>query len=227
MRFLYAFAGALLITVAVFLFMQGLIERSSDATVELAVYTPVEIFRSLAKEPESQELEAELEEPPVQPTMDVLDIPSPSPPSAEVAAKLEIPALELGVGDFEIQNVGGRWSAPLGSASVPIAGAGDALGYVEVVPFNTRRPNVPEVAWQNKVSGWVLVAFSITPEGSTRDVRVLDANPKGVFEEKVVAAVQDWQYQLSFSGNTHGDIILTQKVEVSWKNYPQNLPNVD
>jgi len=56
---------------------------------------------------------------------------------------------------------------------------------------------------------------------------VLDANPKGVFEEKVVAAVQDWQYQLNFSGKSRGDIILTQKVEVSWKNYPQNIPNVD
>ena len=227
MRFLYAFAGALFITVAVFLFMQGLIERGTEARVELAVHTPVEIFRSRMNEPEPEELETEIEEPPVQPTLDALDIPSPSPPSAEVSTKLEVPALALGVGDFSLQNVGDRWSAPLGAASVPVAGAGDALGYVEVVPFNTRRPNVPAVAWQNKVSGWVLVAFSITPKGSTRDVRVLDANPKGVFEEKVVAAVQDWQYQLSFSGKSRGEIILTQKVEVSWQNYPQNIPNVD
>jgi len=227
MRFFYAFVGALCITVAVFLFMQGLIERSTEAPVELAVHAPVEIFRTRVNEPEPEKLDAELEEPPVLPTMDALDIPSPSPPSAAVSPKLEVPALELGVGDFKIQNVGDHWSAPLGVASIPVAGAGDALGYVEVIPFNTRRPNIPEVAWQNKVSGWVLVAFSITAKGSTRDVRVLDANPKGVFEEKVVAAVQDWQYQLSFSGKSRGDIILTQKVELSWQNYPQNIPNVD
>jgi hypothetical protein len=42
-----------------------------------------------------------------------------------------------------------------------------------------------------------------------------------------MAAVADWSYQVSFSGELKGDVILTQKVEVHWQNYPQNLPNVD
>ena len=100
-------------------------------------------------------------------------------------------------------------------------------GFVEVVPFNTRRPNVPDAAWQNKVDGWVLVAFSVTPEGRTKDIRVLDAKPRGVFEEKVIAAVEDWTYRVSFYGQVSGQLVLTQKVEVQWKDYPQNMPNVD
>ena len=106
-------------------------------------------------------------------------------------------------------------------------GGQDGRGFVEVVPFNTRRPNVPDAAWQNKIDGWVLVAFSVTPQGRTRDVRVLDARPRGVFEEKVVAAVEDWTYRVNFYGEVTGKMVLTQKVEVQWKNYPQNLPNVD
>jgi protein TonB len=106
-------------------------------------------------------------------------------------------------------------------------GGADAQGFIEVIPFNTRRPNVPEVAWQNKINGWVLVAFSVTPQGKTRNVRVLDANPRGVFEEKVIAAVEDWNYRVSFSSEARGDVILTQKIEVLWENFPQNLPNVD
>ena len=98
---------------------------------------------------------------------------------------------------------------------------------MEVVPYDTRRPNVPEVAWRNRIDGWVLVAFSVTPEGRTKDVRVLDANPRGVFEDKVIAAVRDWQYQIRFKGKQRGDLVLTQRVEVSWKNYPYNLPHVD
>ena len=40
------------------------------------------------------------------------------------------------------------------------AGGGeDAQGYIEVIPFDTRKPNVPDVAWENKISGWVLVEF--------------------------------------------------------------------
>jgi len=73
----------------------------------------------------------------------------------------------------------------------------------------------------------VLVAFSLTSDGRTRNVRVLDANPRGIFEQKVIAAVKDWQYKLNYSGNTKGEVILTQKVEVNWKNFPQNIPNVD
>ena len=97
-----------------------------------------------------------------------------------------------------------------------------------MIPFNTRQPNVPDVAWQNKISGWVLVAFNVTPDGNTRNIRVLDAKPRGVFEEKVVAAVDDWTYRVTFSGEAAaGNIVLTQKIEVSWESYPQNMPNVD
>ena len=114
-----------------------------------------------------------------------------------------------------------------GGGGEVVVGGRDAQGFIEVVPYDTRRPNVPEVAWQNKIDGWVLVAFSVTRDGRTRDVRVLDASPRGVFEEKVMAAVADWKYNVSFSGDLQGDVILTQKVEVQWQNYPQNLPNVD
>lgn len=227
MRFILAFVGALFITVAVFLFMQGLIERGKEDGIQLVVHTGVEIFHPDPEEPEPQEKEDKIEEPPEEPIMDALDLTAPSPPTLEPVTELELPALELGVGDINIRAVGKRWSAPLGAAGVPVAGSGDAQGYVEVIPFNTRRPNVPQVAWQNKVNGWVLVAFSVTPQGNTRDIRVLDANPRGVFEEKVIAAVADWQYQLNFSSRAEGEIILTQKVEVRWQNYPQNIPNVD
>lgn len=228
MRFLPAFVGALLITVAVFLFMQSLIARGREEGVQLVVHNKLEILRPKAQEQEPKPEEDAPEEPAEEPVMDVMDIMAVSTPTPEPAAELEIPLLDLAVGDITIQAAGDSWSAPLGAGGVSIsAGGSDAQGFVEVIPFNTRRPNVPEVAWQNKVNGWVLVAFSVTPQGHTRDVRVLDANPRGVFEEKVIAAVQDWQYRLSFSGKDRANVILTQKVEVLWENYPHNLPNVD
>ena len=230
MRFLIALAGALLITVLVFLFMRSLIENRREEGVDLVVYNNVEILRREEPEEEPDVEEEQPEEPPEEPTMDAMDVIQVSPPTPEPATELEIPALDLAMGDISIQAVGDRWRAPLGRGAdvVNMAGGGqDARGYVEVVPFNTRRPNVPEVAWQNQIDGWVLVAFTITPEGRTRDVRVLDARPRGVFEEKVISAVEDWQYRLNFSSRNQYDVTLTQKVEVLWQNYPQNLPNVD
>jgi len=230
MRFIPALVGALLITIGVFLFMQSLIQRGRDEGVQLVVHKNVEIFRP---DPDQQEPEPDPEQEVPQelaqePTMDVMEIMQVSPPTPEPATELEIPALDLGIGDIKVSAVGKGWSAPMGAGAVGVGGGGqDGRGFVEVVPFNTRRPNVPDAAWQNKIDGWVLVAFSVTPQGRTRDVRVLDARPRGVFEEKVVAAVEDWTYRVNFYGEVTGKMVLTQKVEVQWKNYPQNLPNVD
>ena len=244
MRMIPALAGALLITLAVFLFMHNLIQRGKDEGAQVVVFNDVQIVHQVQEPaealPPEQKLTAQSEtaqEPTMEPLAVTAVAPAATAPVADPATALEIPALDLGVGDIEVaalgdrwgSGAGDRWSAPLGSGGVDITSGGgtDAQGYVEVVPYDTRRPNVPLVAWQNKINGWVLVAFSVTPQGRTRDVRVLDASPRGVFEETVIAAVSDWTYQISFSGNVRGDVVLTQKVEVLWNNYPQNLPNVD
>ena len=226
MRFFPALLGALVITAAVFLFMQSLIRQGQQQDVTLLAHTNVEVFR---EEPEPDEPEPEEdvpEEPMDEPIMESLEV---APPTPEPAAEFEIDALDLAVGDIAVKAVGDRWSAPLGTGTVCASGTGgeDAQGFIEVVPYDTRRPNVPEVAWQNKISGWVMVAFRVTPDGHTQDVRVLDGNPRGVFEDQVVSAVEDWKYKVNFYGGASGSVVLTQKVDVAWQNYPQNMPNVD
>lgn len=229
LRFAPALVGATLITLAVFLFMQSLIERGRREDVTLAVYEHVEILRQTPDEQEREDKDEEpqelKEEPAMESMMETLQIAAPAP---EPAPSLEMPALDLAMGDLQVHAVGDSWKAPLGAGSIGIgAGGQDARGFIEVIPFNTRKPNVPDVAWQNKISGWVLVAFNVTRQGRTKNVRVLDARPRGVFEEKVIAAVQDWQYTLNFKGKFSGDVVLTQRVEVKWQDYPNNLPNVD
>ncbi len=227
MRYLPALAGALCITVAVFLFMRGLIRPAQPDETLTLVHENVEIFRSEEPEPEPEPEQEAPEAPTEQPVMEALEV---KPPTPEPVTDLELPPLDLSVGDISVKAGGDRWSAPLGRGAVGVPGGGggeDAQGYIEVVPFDTRRPNVPEVAWQNKINGWVLVAFRVTAQGTTRDVRVLDANPRGVFEDTVVSAVRDWRYRVNFYGSASRSVVLTQKVEVRWENFPANLPNVD
>lgn len=251
MRVIPALFGALLVTVAVFLFMRSLIQYSEQEGAQVAVYHDVQILHSapaaetpLPQEPPPEAETVNTEEPTLEPLAASMSGPSAAAPAlvgpaAKSPGVLGIPALDIGVGDIDIPAVGDRWSGALGDRWAAALGAGsggiqagvgggtEAQGYVEVVPFDTRRPNVPEVAWRNKIDGWVLVAFSVTPDGRTQKVRVLDASPRGVFEESVIAAVSDWTYNVSFAGKAKGDVVMTQKVEVLWSNYPQNLPNVD
>ena len=220
-----AFAGGLLVALGLFLFMQTLIRPDRDDDIRLPVYEDVRVLR---EEPEQQleepDLEPEQAKPEPQSELPPLPAPTVVPQSP---ADLALPEMETTVLQLDIP-VGNTWSAPLASGGIGLESSGeDGRRYVEVVPYNTRRPNVPEAAWHNRINGWVLVAFSVTPDGKTRDIRVLDANPRGVFEEKVVAAVRDWRYRVSIKREFGGDVVLTQKVDVRWENFPQNLPNVD
>lgn len=226
MRFVIATIGTVLVTTAIFLFMQGLIKQQQQDETLLLLHQPIEILKPQPQEEELQAEEQPQETPNDEPVMEELQV---SPLSPQPDVELQVPALDLATGDLAITAVGDKWSAPLGAGNNGIAGGQgvDAQGFVEVVPFSTRKPNVPELAWKNKVNGWVLVAFNVTPQGRTRNIRILDAMPRGVFEERVLGAVADWRYSVRFSGEVKGDVVVTQKVEVQWKDYPMNIPNVD
>jgi protein TonB len=64
------------------------------------------------------------------------------------------------------------------------------------VPFSSltvRRyvePDYPRNAAARRLPGWVDVAFAVDASGRTREVRVVGAEPPGVFDEAALAAVR-------------------------------------
>jgi len=63
-----------------------------------------------------------------------------------------------------------------------------------LVPLSTARPQMPEWACKQKLSGWVEAQFVVMPNGHVREVRILDADPKGVFEAAAVQSISKWLY---------------------------------
>jgi protein TonB len=55
-------------------------------------------------------------------------------------------------------------------------------------------PDYPEAALSQKIAGNVLVQFTVDVNGETRDVRVLEANPPGVFDRAATNAIRRWRY---------------------------------
>ncbi len=92
-------------------------------------------------------------------------------------------------------------AAPLAE---PVPGPERALPDTTVtsarVPFSSlvvRRyvePAYPRNAMARRVSGWVEVNFSVDAAGRTRDVRVRNAEPPGVFDDAALAAVRRWRF---------------------------------
>jgi protein TonB len=80
-------------------------------------------------------------------------------------------------------------------------------------PISQARPVYPEMAIRNDVQGRVVLSITIMPDGSVRDVRVVNSSPRGYFENSAVKAVHTWRYKPSNATRTnvivHIDYVLT------------------
>jgi protein TonB len=69
------------------------------------------------------------------------------------------------------------------------ANEGEYLPLVKVAPL------YPPRAQSQGIEGWVLLEFTVTQSGTVADPVVLDAQPKGVFEEAAKRAVLKFKYK--------------------------------
>ena len=57
------------------------------------------------------------------------------------------------------------------------------------------QPTYPNRAAAQGIEGWVLVEYTVTTLGTVSDIRILDAEPKGVFDRSAINSVGKWRYQ--------------------------------
>jgi protein TonB len=80
----------------------------------------------------------------------------------------------------------------------PAAAPDMAPGIVAADAMNrvaARDPVYPAQALREGTRGWVELEFTITANGSVRDIDVVAAEPQGVFDAAASAAVADWRYK--------------------------------
>jgi TonB family protein len=63
-----------------------------------------------------------------------------------------------------------------------------------LAPLVAPEPIYPAQAQQRGIEGRVTVSFTVNPFGDTQDVRVTEAQPRGVFDMAAVSAVSRWRY---------------------------------
>lgn len=89
--------------------------------------------------------------------------------------------------------------SPLAPATNPPAGPATVLvgQPIPEQPISQALPRYPTIAETRGIEGRVTLSITIMPDGSVRDVRVVNANPRGYFEDAAVRAVQRWRYRPS------------------------------
>ncbi len=76
------------------------------------------------------------------------------------------------------------------AGGIGMAGGADR----DVVPMVRIQPEYPMRARQRGIEGWVLVEFTITEIGTTKNVVALDSEPGNVFDRAATTAVRKWKY---------------------------------
>lgn len=70
----------------------------------------------------------------------------------------------------------------------------------DVLPLVRINPDYPPRALARGIEGWVIVQFAITPTGTVRDATVVDAMPRGVFDDAALKAIARWRYNPRVEG---------------------------
>lgn len=227
MRITISFMGAILVTILLFYIMISFVQTndlpSLDITPPILVNIKKENKGNEQKDRRVSKIKKASEEPAPTLKSNLVTDHNPSPATIDIPLKLENSPVQLAIA--ALPKLQKNWVQPSSldtsnstkGLDSEMSGASESIS--KITPVSTRMPLIPEVAWVNKINGWVLLAFTVTSEGRVKDIRVLDAFPKGIFEESAVLAASDWRYQ-GFIGY---DRYVSQKIEFEWKNYPYNL----
>ena len=70
----------------------------------------------------------------------------------------------------------------------------------DVLPLVRIPPDYPPRAVERGIEGWVIVRFTITATGAVKDPVIVDAQPKGIFDQAVLRSIVRWRYNPKVEG---------------------------
>lgn len=183
-RVILALVLAGLVSIAALAMMQSLISQRNAIASQDYDFNVVDFVR-LKKDSSFETRERRLPEkpkPPEELKQQPLDVAMEQDLSTQ-DFEFDIPALDLP----NILTGGPR----LGGLMSHGSGGSDS----SVVPLVKIPPQYPRRAAMNGTQGEVIVAFTITPTGTVRDVSVVKAKPRGVFERAAKRAILKWKFK--------------------------------
>lgn len=180
-RVLIALPVAFGVTMALFSFMAWMVDNSQrkapDATEALSFNMVM-----VENEQQTQRRQRSLPEPPDKP--EVL-------PQTEVTRSTS--SVEQAKPMSSLQPMGLDTAVEGVAVSAPQFGG---FGVTQqVMPLYRVEPRYPPRAQKRRLEGTVVLSFTIDASGRTTDIKVVSANPEGVFEREAIRALTKWKYQ--------------------------------
>jgi len=148
-------------------------EKIDDSTVEFVIAAPEEDLRvrdrRLPKKP-----------PPPK---------NPPPPQVRKVAKVQKPvkSLNLNLSNIDVNVNSGTYLGNVGNPG--------NLSDGDAIPMVIIEPRYPRKAAMEGIEGWVRFEFTVAPDGSPKDIIVIDAKPRRIFERDARKAIYKWKFK--------------------------------
>jgi protein TonB len=75
------------------------------------------------------------------------------------------------------------------------------------------QPRFPTLAQRTRTEGWVVVGYTVDVEGNVSGARVVDAQPRHLFDREAINAVERWKYKPATRNGTPVEAKLQRKIE--------------
>jgi periplasmic protein TonB len=180
LRFPFAVGSGLLVTLALFTLLCTFIGRTVPVD-RVAKSNDVIYTRPIIEPPVPPKPREKIDRPPERPLLTL--------PGIQGIDRSDMPAVLTGARTFLYE----PYTAKLDMGhDRPVLGQDR-----EAIPLVRIPPDYPPGA---NIEGWVKVQFSITAAGTVRDAFVVDARPKGVFDNAALKAIARWRYSPKVDG---------------------------
>ena len=120
-------------------------------------------------------------EPPKKPPPPKLAVDNPDPPKQNIP-QMNMPRIDLGVSSGDGPYLGG-WSADNPGADG------------EIIPIVRIQPQYPQQAAIDGISGYVVGALTVDPDGSVGTANNVESVPRRVFDRSAMRAIYKWKFK--------------------------------
>lgn len=186
-RFTVSLACGLLAALGLFMLMNFLVSRGEMGVDAQRRHPLPQFIRMDDQEQIVRRREREKPKPPeeLKPIPRLEAVTSPRQPATQ-APSFDMPAFDFST-DLAL--------AGLPVAAPPPAPTGPVAYTQSLTPISQIPPEYPRRARMQGISGWVRLEFIVNPDGSVRDVTVVEAEPRrGIFDQEAVRALGRWRF---------------------------------
>lgn len=184
LRYTLAVIASLLISYALFYFMQSMTIHDEFDTSLIPLSSPTHIEFVRVKRTERTEVIAR--KAPKPPKAKAVPPSSYKSPQLEVEKPSSIVLPPMDIPRFIGANI------PTGDAAIPLS---SVMVNEEAMPIFRIPPIYPQRAAKRGLEGWVEVEFTITAAGLVKNAHVVGASPRGLFDNAALRAISRWKFK--------------------------------